>query len=365
MDGEPIDEAALVFYGLHRILLHLAGRMPDDWMTEARAWLGRSELGYMPDLISGGAAGVGVALPAEDLDTLRRLQAEYAGPEAPAGIDLIPVVDRLPPTDHRFTAGPDPDQLDGSAVLLNLDPVVVAVARALRAGPDGEPPTRVYLVEVDPGAEAWIVGNDLVGLLDWSPERPVPQIEVYWSGESFPPYHTAALAAAVPLWRREGGPDRSGRGPILVQRLVDAALRRDLEVMRHTIDWPLTGAPRAAARLAELPPAERDDWAGDLIPQLFTAGDTVVGVLHVLRQVVALIGDDPRSYRSDDEEAGEILERLRIPPVPGLAEPHATRLAELARRAETLSEVFLVHGGPTWLPLIWATDTDRLVLVFE
>src|SRR5258708_4513435 len=126
----------------------------------------------MPDLISGGAAGVGVALPTEDLDALRRLQAEDGGPEAPAGIDLIPAADRLPPTDHRFAPGPEPDQLDGSAVLVNLDPVVVAVARALRAGPDGEPPTRVHLVEVDPGAEAWIVGNDLVELLDWSPERP-------------------------------------------------------------------------------------------------------------------------------------------------------------------------------------------------
>jgi hypothetical protein len=103
MAGEPTDEAWLVFSGLYRILLHLAGRMPDDWMIEARAWLGRGELGYMPDLISGGAAGVGVALPAEDLDLLRRLQAQYGGPEAPAGIDLIPVLDRFPPTEHRFT----------------------------------------------------------------------------------------------------------------------------------------------------------------------------------------------------------------------------------------------------------------------
>jgi hypothetical protein len=392
MAAEPTDEAWLVFSGLYRILLHLAGRMPDDWMIEARAWLGRGELGYMPDLISGGAAGIGVALPAEDLDLLRRLQAQYGGPEAPAGIDLIPVLDRFPPTEHRFTPGPGPDALDDSAVLVNLDPVVVAIARAWRTGADGDPPTRVFLVEVDPVAEALTVGNDLARLLDWSPERPVPQIEVYWSGEPLPPYHTAALAAAAPLWRRQGGPDRSGRGPIqaapgpgwadgglilapgpgwadrgptLVRHLVEAALRRDFDVMRRTIDWPLTGAPRVASRLAELPPAELDDWAGDLIPRLFTAGDTVEGVLRVLWQVVDLIGDNPRSYRPDDVEAGEILESLRIPPVPGLAEPLAARLAELSRRAESLSEVFLVHGGPTWLPLIWASDTDRLVLVYE
>src|SRR5258705_10940106 len=112
MAGEPTDEAWPVFSGLHRILLHLAGRMPDDWMTEARAWLGRGELEYMPDLISGGAAGSGVALPAEDLDELRALQAQYGGPQAPAGVDLVPVTDRLPPTAPRLGPAPEAGAVD-------------------------------------------------------------------------------------------------------------------------------------------------------------------------------------------------------------------------------------------------------------
>jgi hypothetical protein len=357
------DEVVAMLSVVYRVLLRLSGRMPDDWMTEARTWFARGELADLPGLILGGVAGTGVALLHEDLDLLSFVHAEYGGPDEPAGIEPLVVADELPPTRHRFAAASEPDELD-SAVLGNLDPVVVAVARASRTAPDGDTPTRVYLVEVDPDTEAWTVGDDLAELLGRSPERPVPQVEVYRTEEPLPPYHAAALAAATPLWRRELDPDPE-QGPILVQRLVDAALRRDHDVMRRCIDWPLTGAPRTASVLAELPPAERDDWAGDMIPRLYTAGDTVEGVFNVLSQVVILIGDDPRSYRSDDAEAAEILERLRIPPVPGLAEPFAARLAELARRAEALSEVFLVHGGPTWLPLVWARDTNRLVLVFD
>ncbi|HTJ32757.1 MAG TPA: hypothetical protein VL738_05960 [Dactylosporangium sp.] len=370
MAGEPTDEAWTVLSGLHRVLLHLAGRMPDDWMTTTRAMLGGGELGYMPDMISGGAAGLGVALPAEDIALLRRVQADYAGPEEPAGLELVPVAAQLPPTGYRFAPArtgeaPEPDEHDDSAVALNLDPVVAAVARAWRTGPDGGAPTRVFLVEVDPGAEAWTVGHDLAGMLDWSPERPVPQIEVYWTGEPLPPYHVAALAGALPLWRREGGPAPADPGLELVERLVDAALRRDLDGLRRAIDWPLTGAPRVAARLAEVEPAERDEWAGDMVPRLFTAGDTVEGVLQVLRQVVVLVGDDPAVHRPGAEEAREVLDRLLVPAVPGLGGEPAARLAELARRAEALSEVYLVRGGPTLLPLVWAPDTDRLVLVYE
>ncbi|MGI5237758.1 hypothetical protein [Dactylosporangium sp. CA-139066] len=370
MAGEPTDEAWPVFSGLHRVLLHLAGRMPDDWMIEARAWLGRAELEYMPDLISGGVAGAGVSLPAADVELLRRLQAQYAGPEAPAGIDLIPTAEEIPPTAHRFAPArpgqtPERDEHDYSAAAINVDPFVVTVARAWRTGPDGDAPTRVFLVEVDPGAEAWTVAADLARLLDWSDERPAPQIEVYWTGEPLPPYHTAALAGALPLWHREGGPDLSRLSLPLVERFVDATLRGDLNGMRRAIDWPLTGAPRVAARLAALDPAELEDWAGDMVPRLFTAGDTIEGVMPVLRQVTGLLGDSATIHRPDAEEAREILDRLRIPPVPGLSEGHAARLAELSRRAESLSEVYLVHGGSAWLPLVWAPDTDRLVLVYE
>src|SRR5258706_2570196 len=73
MANEQDVELWPVMSGLHRMLLHLAGRMPDDWMTHLRRMVGEYELGYLPDTVSGGVATLAVALPAGDIELLRRL----------------------------------------------------------------------------------------------------------------------------------------------------------------------------------------------------------------------------------------------------------------------------------------------------
>lgn len=375
---EPTDELWPVMSGLHRVLLRLAGRMPDDWMVAARTMLGDYEVGYLPDAISGAVATAGVSLPAEDIALLRRLHSQFAGPRPPAGVDRIPVAPYLPPVAYRFAASRDGEAAqtdthdDSAETVAGTEPAVVALRRAWRTDPAGSaPPVRVYLVEVDPGAEAWVIGQDIAGLLDWSPERPAPQIEVYWTGEELPPYHQAALAGSMVVWQRPGaaGPaataDEPGRD--LVERFADAARQRRFDDLRRLVDWPLTGAPRVALRLAELDPADREFDASGLIPGLFTAGDDPDRVQRVLWQVVDLIGEHPAIRRADPAERREILEQLRVPDVPaqGLSAGLLAQLAELRLRSAELSEVYLVGDGSLTMPLAWAPGSDRLVLYYE
>jgi hypothetical protein len=364
--------------GLHRMLLHLAGRMADDWMTHLRRMVGEYELGYLPDTVSGGVATLAVALPAGDIELLRRLQARFAGPEPPAGVDLIPVAAQLPPTAHRFAPAPageadEIDPYDTSIAVADTEPAVVAVRRTWRTDPTAAtPPTRVYLVEVDPGAPAWAIGEDIVDTLRRSPELR-PQIEVYWTGEDLSPYHRAALAGSTPVWQRPADAPPATAEPEpepareLVYRFVAAARHETFDEMRRLIDWPLTGAPRLALQLAGLDPADRDGYARDTIPGLFTAGDSPERVQRVLWQVVDIVGKHPTVRQPDPAERQDILDQMRVAEVPalGIGADLLARLAELRQRSAQLSEVYLVSGGSLVFPLAWAPGSDRLVLFYE
>jgi hypothetical protein len=314
---DPDEFVQQMFVDLHRALLGLAGRMPDDAVTELRRQLGM-DLAYLADSLVAFAAELGVPLTRAGVDAARAM----IGPERdPAGLDLVTLVDAVPETGHRFTpvppavldragdrippvldlTGGQPEELidlppelahltdlandltdptDDAVVFAMADrPGTVGVWRAWRTGPEAA--RRVYLVEVDPGLPAW----------DWTyqaqralkDEDESPQVEVYWTGEELPPYHRAALAGAALLWART--PGRVRLAPVAGR--VDAAGRpvfgpdhprlpagpgRDGLLARLRAGAPVPAAPPTTvdavdavepARGAVVPPGHRTDgrWA--------------------------------------------------------------------------------------------------------
>ncbi|MBX6168240.1 MAG: hypothetical protein IRY84_11465 [Thermobispora bispora] len=196
------EEAWDIFGGLHRLLLRLAGRVPDDLLTHARTMLGTGDLAYLPDLLTGSLAELGVTLVPRDAELLRRVpEALGAGAYPPAGLEQVGLTEETPATTHRFAPGGPADLTDDLLVdALTEREGVLAIRRALRADP-GEP-RRVYLVEAAPGVPAWELTLDGQRELTEMDDK-APQVEVFWSGEDLPDYHRKALARAALLWPEE------------------------------------------------------------------------------------------------------------------------------------------------------------------
>jgi hypothetical protein len=241
------DESLRLFRGLHAILLRLAGRMPDDWVTAMRGKVDSGEAFEVPQYVPGGVAELGVSLTAGDVALLREMTRLVYGTD-PIRIDEVRIEPEVPATDHRFFPVPEgvlasdggriPARLDftgrGEQNLWRLPPAlsdlddlalrltdvedqavvvtlrrrgdVVSLARAWRF-PAGDAPAggvRVVLVEVRPDAPAWQIAGDLQRDLA---ERGVadPQVEVFWTGTDLPPYHRAALDGGALLWVADGG----------------------------------------------------------------------------------------------------------------------------------------------------------------
>ncbi|GLX00107.1 hypothetical protein [Microtetraspora sp. NBRC 16547] len=243
--AELDEEAWRIFGGLHRLLLRLAGRFPDELLSHARAMLGQGDLAYLPDTVTGAAVGLGVSMAPAEVDLLRHVvEALGDGGEPPSGADQVPLSEVVPATDHRFAPAPPavlasagariPASLDltgePGADLDNLDDLddlddlrdeltdltddlvvdalsehagVVAIWRTWRFGPAGPPDggQRVYLAEVEPGVRAWELTLDAQReLVQMDVEA--PQVEVFWTGDELPPYHRAARDHAALLWNR-------------------------------------------------------------------------------------------------------------------------------------------------------------------
>jgi hypothetical protein len=241
------DQGWRFFSGMHGLLLRVAGRVPDEWLTLIRGKLAGGDLAELPDHVSGAAVELGLPLTVGEVALLREMARTVFGQD-PVGIDQVVISAETPGTDHRFfpvpegvlateggripprlnfTGAPDGDLWELPPALADLDdlalrltdvedqwPVTVlpadddvrSVARAWRF-PADDPPTggvRVVLVEVAPFAPAWAVagkvqeGLALRGVVD-------PQVEVFWTGTQLPPYHRAALDGAALLWAAEGG----------------------------------------------------------------------------------------------------------------------------------------------------------------
>jgi len=237
------DQGWRFFSGLHRLLLRLAGRVPDEWLGDMRRMLAEGDLPQVPDTVLGSMVEFGQPLTAGDVALIREVVLAFFGRE-PVAVDRVRIVDEVPGTGHRFFPAPAevlatdaariPPRLDltgrpgdnlwelppalgalddlatrltdvpdrSQVGSLRLEEDVLSTARAWRFPPgdsyaDG---VRVVLVEVAPYAAAW----DIAGQTRRHLERPgvaAPQIEVFWAGEALPPYHRAALAGSALLWQ--------------------------------------------------------------------------------------------------------------------------------------------------------------------
>jgi hypothetical protein len=368
MFTDPTDVAVLwpIWAPLHRVLLHLAGRMPDDWLAYQRQALAGGDVVYLPDTIAGSVVTLGVSLTAADVAALRRAQEAINGPGQDEVIARVAVVAETPATGHVFAAtGPDQrlELLDETALALADRDDVARVGLAWRTGPTPDAPARwIYLVEYDPGAPAWDAVEEVRSLaLD---AESTPAVEAYWSREELPPYLCDALERAVVLWQR--GPDWRHSAEAVLNRLLGAGRAGDLDTVRELVDWPLTGAPRVIRMLRQMPEPDRADWARVWIRGLSTAGDRVQGVERVLGQLMPVLAGASGFRPADPAERRDLLTRFAVDTPPaGVGDDERDALVDLARRADGLDRVFLALADDVELPMAWAPDSDRMVMLFE
>jgi hypothetical protein len=253
-----LDEQSWRFFaGLHRLLLRVAGRMPDEWVTAMRRKLAGGEAFEVPDYVIGGMADQGLSLTAGEVALVREMTRAVFGRD-PVWMEEgqeVAVSAETPGTDHRFfpvpaevlatdaaripatldfTGGAGMPLLDLPPALSHLDDLVLrltdptdrslptaagfqpgalSMARAWRFPSVGPPVdgVRVVLVEVADRTPAWDVAGDLQHELERAGEVD-PQVEVFWRGDVLPPYHRAALEGSALFWaaHAEASPSTSG-----------------------------------------------------------------------------------------------------------------------------------------------------------
>lgn len=234
------------FGGLHRLLLRLGGRVPDEWLALMRDLLAGGDFAQLPSRVMGSVVEFEVSLAAGEVALLREIERAVFGDD-PVGVDEVVISEEVPATDYRFFPVPEgvlasnaariPPRLDFSGAgellsdlppgllhlndlamrltdvedetpvtVLPLNEDVLSVCRAWRFSSDGPlvGGVRVVLVEVAPFTRAWDVTGKLQRLLR-NDGVVDPQVEVFWAGEDLPPYHRAALAGSALLWRRGEG----------------------------------------------------------------------------------------------------------------------------------------------------------------
>lgn len=234
----------------HRMLLRLAGRLPDEMLPALRALLGTGDLRYLPDAVSVATVQYDVPVTPADKELLDRILVMLDVPgDEPQLFDRVPVAEQPPtPGPFRFLPVPPalaaraadriPERLDltnGEAELpltdlpadlahledlareltdpvdvravdrLSIEDGVRGVWRTWRLPADGTGPgRRVYLVELDPGVPAWEVTYEVQREATTEAE-PAPQVESFWTGEPLGGYHRAALAGAALLLAADNG----------------------------------------------------------------------------------------------------------------------------------------------------------------
>ncbi|MEV4722115.1 hypothetical protein [Micromonospora humida] len=253
IDSPVWDEADDLFAAVHRMLLRLAGRFPDEVVTQLRKLLGDGDLRHLPDAVSVATVQYAVPISAADRELLGRvLRALDVPGGAPQLYDEVPVSEETPSADaFRFLpartavveragnrlpnpldlTGVDPEDPTGLparlghladlayeltdwpdtrfVVSVSRHPGVRGVWRAWRSTTDGSPvERRVCLAELSPGMRAWDITYDAQRALAEEDEE-APQVETFWAGEPLPPYQRAALAGAALLWT----PVPPGPGP--------------------------------------------------------------------------------------------------------------------------------------------------------
>jgi len=337
----------------HRLLLGLAGRVPDEDLARMRLHLADGELAdlgqLLADLIGPGgqpldedeAEAAAAVLRTGGQDVALALRAVAPGP--------------VPGAVHRFTgradeppgSQPGPDDTDAAAlqpdVMDALDRAAVAAAvrspgmltvwRAFRWSGPGSP-ERVYLCEGNPGADLVETAAEVQYALSEMDENP-QRVEVFAAGERLAPYHEQALAVAAVIWAADVAPVR-------LARVFDGADRR---------------GPWFAAEHPHLAGADR----GRVLAYL-RAGRPVLDSLGVMDDVVrpdrgAVV---PAGFRSDgvwawNEAVGYYAEEYDLAPEPELlahvlAGPAPARPLTRYEQRQVTAALFAPAGTePVWL----------------
>jgi len=216
-DGPGQDGVQDGVQACHRMLLRLAGRMPDELLAWSRDWLAHGELGDLARAVVFWAVSQDAVLTEDDAALLSRLVTEADGD--PSGLTQLTLEDfdpfpyfafgpEIPPDLGGGTEEPaDPGAQAGSAadeaavLAVAAEPGAIGLWRAWRFPADGAPwppPKRVFVVEV--------AGVDAPGMAARVQERLAatgeqePQVEVYQSGFQIPIYQDFARTYGELLW---------------------------------------------------------------------------------------------------------------------------------------------------------------------
>jgi hypothetical protein len=209
----PVDarsESRAAFGGL---LLRLAGKAPDDLITQARGWLAEGREGEAARAVTFAVLAQGIPLVDIDIALLGEvLDADGADSSALTQVPLAQF-DPVPP----YGFGPTPPDTQppprpDDAPLDDLDRVAVAavseeagVSGLWRAGryPADEspwpPPRKVYLAEADTDADPVDTTARIQSRLAAAGET-APQVEVFPVGAELPTYQRLARAYAGLIW---------------------------------------------------------------------------------------------------------------------------------------------------------------------
>ncbi|WP_285599421.1 hypothetical protein [Kineosporia sp. NBRC 101731] len=262
----------------HTMLLRLAGSLPDDLISEARAWLAEGGTVDVAQAVGFAAATGRVPVLAQDA-LLMAAELRSAGEDAELvetldQVDesvILPVPWVFAPTDPRRQeqgSHPGPIDLTSGDVGPMLDDVdhamrlaagqehgLVAVWRAWRTPADGSPwpaPRRVFVVQA--GTE--VSGEYMIAItgrmqdaLAGAGEKN-PQVEICGPGTPVPGYQSSACAHAALVWADEPAvPVRMARvfdvvdpqyGPMFAE---DHPLIEDLDELTRLLQYLGNGLP--------------------------------------------------------------------------------------------------------------------------
>jgi hypothetical protein len=204
----------------HGLLLRLAGKAPDDLITQSRGWLAEGREGDAARAVTFAVLALGiplvevdVALLGELLDAagadssvLSQVQPAQFDPAPPYGFGSTPP-DVPPPS--RPDEAPT-DEVDRAAMAAAAgDTGVHGLWRAWRYPADESPwppPRRIYLVEADQDVDLVETAARLASRLAAAGERD-PQVEAYPVGAELPTYQRLARAYAGLIWASTPSPE--------------------------------------------------------------------------------------------------------------------------------------------------------------
>jgi hypothetical protein len=286
----------------HRLLLRLAGSLPDELISEARTWLAEGGQVDVAQAVGFAAATGRVPVAAADA-VLMAAELRAAGEEAElidglerldetAGTPLPWIFTPFDPRDPELGDHPGPVDLtspDEAASAEAADRVVateaqeedglLAVWRSWRAPADGSPwpaPRRVFVVQAGPrlpADELAAVTSRFQDALSAAGEE-CPQVEVCGAGTPVPEYQSSACANAALVWAAEPAePVRLARvfdavdartGPMFAE---DHPLIEDFDEISRLLDYLGRGLPvlTTSATMADV----LDPEAPDLVPLTF------------------------------------------------------------------------------------------------